>query len=274
MAICSFLTVEKWRRLSLAIAVGLAVPGLGPLAHGAAARMAQAREEVRASYCDHPNVRALLDHEVWANDAGNEEVVNYRMSRTGLTYLHLVSWCNADSELIVVLLTHGHRAGARNADGQTPLHLAAEGNSHSGVITALVESGSAIEAADDAGDTPLLRAAQFNSNPAVLDALVAAGTDIEVRDAEGDTPLIVAARHNSPTVVHALHAAGADIHADRRPAPPPQVGTARFIESRPVSAGITALHAAARSNEDAAVIRVLVEAGANVEAETGLPIGS
>ena len=273
MATIRLVTIANRRCISLAIAIGMAGHSLETLAHGTTPEgQQQTKEERRVSLCD--QFRSFdwsFDHERWVE---NDDHLNYRDGRTGLTLLHLLSWCDADVELIAIALSHGRRATARDADGQTPLHLAAEGNSHAGVITALVESGADIDAKDDAGNTPLLHGAHFNSTPAVIDSLVESGADLEARDAEGDTPLIVAARRNSPQIVQALLAAGADVHADRRPAPPPQRGRVRFIETRPVPAGITALHAAAESNQDAAVVGVLVAAGANVEAETGLPIGT
>lgn len=275
MATISLVTVANRRCISLVIAIGMAGHSIETLAHGTTPEGPQQTKEERRVWCDGArSVDRLFDHEDWAKNGGMDDRLNFRSSPTGLTFLHLLSWCDADGELIAIVLSHGHRATARNAGGQTPLHLAAEGNSHAGVITALVESGADIEAKDDAGNTPRLHGAHFNSNPAVIDSLVESGADLEARDAEGNTPLIVAARRNSPQVVQALLAAGADIRADRRSAPPPQQGRARFIENRPVPAGITALHAAAESNQDAAVIGVLVAAGANVEAETGLPIGT
>lgn len=271
MPILSLVAVVNRRCLSLAITVGLAVPSLGPLAHG---ETSQTRREVEVEYCDRRsrgNPLHALDPDLVTELLDD---VGFRASTSGYTWLHLFSWCDGTVEQIGRFLAHGgHRVTARTSEGQTPLHLAAEGNPHAEVISALVDAGADIEAKDDGGDTPLLWAAGFNSNPAVIDALVTAGADIEARDAVGDTPLIVAALHNSPQVVQTLLAAGADIHADRRPAPPPQ-GPIRFVESRPVPAGITALHAAAWQNEDPAVIGILVEAGANVEAETGLPIGT
>ena len=111
-------------------------------------------------------------------------------------------------------------------------------------------------------------------------ACLKAGADLMARTKGGGTPLHMAARHSeNPTVVEALLAAGADLHARDafRAMPLHQVRSAQVAEVL-LAAGAdpngkavndwTPLHFAINKLADADLIQLLIEAGADVDAQT------
>ena len=109
-------------------------------------------------------------------------------------------------------------------------------------------------------------------------ALLAAGSHVDERDGHGNTPLHVAAQHVDVAAVRALLERGADANAtNAAKATPLLYGTAddALVETllkhnadpNAVSAeGITPLMAAVSHGESFAVVRRLIESGANVRA--------
>ena len=117
-------------------------------------------------------------------------------------------------------------------------------------VTACLAAGADVNDANFGdNDTPLHLAASSNENPAVIGLLLEAGADLEAREVAGETPLHWAAGSANAVAVEALLAAGANLEA-------------RGEEGR------TPLHEAAMSYEDpTVVIGLLLEAGANLEAQ-------
>ena len=165
-----------------------------------------------------------------------------------------------------------------NSEGDTPLHRVAQWTEDPRVVTALVQLGAfpmartdnsgnddywtdALEAASkplwrDRQITPLHRAAAHNPNAAVATALLQAGAQVGARTTSGTTPLHAAAVNKSEDVTLALLDAGGDPAAEDHH-------------------GVTPLHYAAGRNGNAAVIRTLLDHGADPKARVGdqLPIG-
>jgi hypothetical protein len=102
-----------------------------------------------------------------------------------------------------------------------------------------------------------LHAALRRDEAAPVAALIGAGAEIEARDSGGRTPLITAAEHSSPALVQRLIDSGADTNAVRE-AP----------ELPPSESGMTALMVAALMGREE-VVRLLLDAGARVDATTG-----
>lgn len=213
----------------------------------------------------------------------------------GATLLHIArAWA------VPLLAAAGGNLDARNGEGETPLHIAlrrdddakvrallhlgadtaaldSEGNNAdpvncerwgSGTFFALADAdvlagctafGADVRALGRHGPDPLLvRAAAKAQNPGVISVLLEAGAEVHVRDDRyGYTPLHHAARSGTAGVVRALLEAGAD---------PDAWATGFNVDW---GWGWTPLHLAARSNPDPDVVRVLAEAGADLEARSG-----
>ena len=116
-------------------------------------------------------------------------------------------------------------------------------------VAACLAAGANLAARDDNRNTPLHWAASHSQTPAVIDALLAAGAELEARNRQYDeTPLHLAASLNeNPAVLETLLAAGADL--DGR-----------------TNQGATALHQAAAFNSNPTVIESLLAAGADLNA--------
>ncbi|MDE2794039.1 MAG: ankyrin repeat domain-containing protein [Gemmatimonadota bacterium] len=224
----------------------------------------------------------------------------------GDTPLHLhASGREFDTALVAALVRRGANLDARNELGQTPLHLARAsdnlvvvrkllelgadpeardnaggiadpvcywgpssrrsdasyhlGQSPAESVRGCLESGVPVDARDEQGATPLARmvsawlcCADFEN---VLGAFVAAGADVNARDNAGRTPLHRASRASPrtpasllPGWISSLLDAGADPNARD-------------------SEGSTPLHVAAASwGESAPLVRLLAEAGADLDA--------
>ena len=200
----------------------------------------------------------------------------------GRTPLHRAAELNGNPAVIEVLLKGGADSEARDSDQDTPLQRAAAFNENPMIIQALLEGGADPEARNVNEATPLVIAKHFN-NVAVIEILQRPGgppilsaqdcrmwpTSMFFQTATVEsvkacleavsprwsgneseaTPLHVAAQHsNTPGVIEALLAAGADPNAQ--------------TEDK-----WTPLHSAAKS-KNVVAIQALLDAGADVEAST------
>lgn len=185
--------------------------------------------------------------------------VNAR-THLGETPLHLAAAARRGDPVPVIsaLLEAGADPDARTGDGRTPLHAAVQADQPAAAI-ALVEAGADPTARDDAGNLADPTACEHwgkavffaAADAAVIARCLEAGADPNpVAGTQGQTwawLLHAAAAHaRDSAVITALVAAGADVHARDR-------------------FGYTPLHAAAR-NATAAAVRVLLEAGPDLQA--------
>ncbi|CAN0094282.1 unnamed protein product [Scytosiphon promiscuus] len=139
----------------------------------------------------------------------------------------------------------------KNPTNSTPLHLAA-GGGHALCVSRLLLSGADMDSLDDLGSTPIALAAR-NNHLAVVEKLLFAGADTILADDDGFSPLEIAARRGNVAVLKFfLESGGGSISADGE--------------------GYTPLHCAAmadgRDGDNSGAIRVLLEAGADVDART------
>ena len=132
-------------------------------------------------------------------------------------------------------------------DGCSILHFAARYASDDKLIEMLVDSKAKINVKDDDGGTPLLWATRHNPNPQVIATIIKANADIEKGD-DFSTPISNAVCFNNAAVVKLLIDAGVKLTPDN-------------VEYNP-----TFLFRAARLNKDPEVIKVLINAGLDINA--------
>ena len=128
-------------------------------------------------------------------------------------------------------------------------------------IAACVEAGESLRSGNSDGDTPLHLAGSFSDDPAVIRALINAGARPGARNNFDHTVLCVAVANNeNEAVIQALLDGGSTVsELCRAPADPDGLFS-----------GITPLHLAAQYNTNPAVSEVLLQAGADVNAQGGI----
>lgn len=202
---------------------------------------------------------------------------------------------------VVALVHSGADVNARDAGGATALHWAAH-HDDVALATTLIRGGARPGLSDDTGATPLFLACMNRSGP-MVELLLGAGADANARLLNGETALMTCSRTGDAASVRALLSRGADTgrkeplhdqtalmwaaagrHSDvvallvkagadvrARARTYMQTVTSEVTQRRGREAlnytvargGSTALLFAARSG-DAASVRVLVDAGADV----------
>ena len=95
----------------------------------------------------------------------------------------------ATMESVTACLAAGADPMARNSSKYTPLHFVATYNKNPAVIEALLEAGADPMARDIYKRTPLYYAAKYNRNPAVTERLIKAGASLSAQNEWGRTPL-------------------------------------------------------------------------------------
>ncbi len=201
------------------------------------------------------------------------------------------------------LLDAGAEVNARDTGGATPLHRAAGAGwpDNDSLVSLLVEAGADLHATDDAGRTALHHALR-SDNPAAAARLIELGSDIDARDDSGHVANPVdCARFNTATFFHLAPTetvagcieGGADLDARinyrlggatqpdgstplhfasgwaRDPAIVSLLAQAGAEVNAASSSRGTPLHVAARMTDNPAMIVALIEAGAELEAWTG-----
>jgi uncharacterized protein len=159
-----------------------------------------------------------------------------------------------DTSRIKALLAGGADPNEPRAQwpGLRPLHVAINELAERGgldVLMALLEHGADVNAWNVGRDVTPLLVAVFEGQQAAVEALLKAGADANVRSSEGDTPLRACVGVGDLGIASLLLGAGA----------------ARTINDWGGQAGYTALGLAA-SRLDIPMIKLLLEAGANLEA--------
>lgn len=205
--------------------------------------------------------------------------------------------CDDFGNVLSVLLALGAEVNARDAAGQTPLHRAlattrwVSGTVRAEVTSALLDAGSDPTTRDSLGSTPL-----HISPASAVPLLVAVGADVNARDSGGQTPLHIALSRGDFAKVRSLLQLGADTAAvdgagnTANPIACERWGSLPFFsladvervaECMPPDAdepyglwGLSladrTLPAAAASARDTAVIRLLLDVGADLHTRPGL----
>ena len=175
-----------------------------------------------------------------------------------------------------VLLDAGADIEASDDSGSTALMYAAR-EGRLGLFRMLLKAGADTGVRDTLGGTLLTVAADSANKPKMIKELIDVGLEVDARDNDGMTALMMAARWNSPQVVKALLEVGADVNA-KLEASTTALTTDRadgdifaaIIDGKrtdvPVNAGTTVLMLAALNNRKPDVVRVLLDAGSDVNA--------
>jgi uncharacterized protein len=169
---------------------------------------------------------------------------------------------NSDIEMARVLITAGAKVDVANNYSVTPL-LQASRTGDAEMMDLLMKAGADPKRAHPQGETPLMAASRSGSLPAVR-LLLDRGVDVNAIDAvQRETALMRASAEGHADVVDALLKVGADPNRQARITSL----TERKNADHPTG-GFTALMWAAR-NGDEAIVRRLVQAGADLNLKNG-----
>jgi ankyrin repeat protein len=176
-----------------------------------------------------------------------------------------------------MLIEHGADVTAQTKDGKTPLH----GVSSPGIARILIEHGADVTARTKDGETPLHRASSLE----VARMLIEHGADVAAQTKDGETPLHWVL---SPEVARVLIDCGADVAAKNKDGNTPlhlmsirgQTEDDRMLTGRdtdqnedeniplyPASTSSDPYEAQRRANDSLEVSRMLLEFGADVNAQ-------
>ncbi|EQC31897.1 TKL protein kinase [Saprolegnia diclina VS20] len=192
---------------------------------------------------------------------------------------------SGDVDGVIAQLDDGVHPDCATEIGETALVLAVS-RGHTRVVDLLLARGANTNL-DTADGTSVLHVVVAQKRHALLETLVAAGANVNARNGRGDTPLHAATRLDDVALVEQLLASGADPNLlnDEKALPlhdaagngrDIQIVTALLARMRNVDqpygndgdnfAGATALYMAAM-HDHAAVVDLLLNAGANVNAD-------
>ena len=201
----------------------------------------------------------------------------------GYTPLHLACM-NACLDAVKVLVQSGAEVRVTNYDGDTCL-IAASREGHTETVRYLVGLGQVdVDQVGGPDANTALHEAVGKNHADVVQVLIDAGADIEKKDAWGRSPLLLGCKSNVNDVVKVLIRAGADVGARDRDGMTCLMfasagGFTTIVKSLLCMAEVgvdlvdaehwTALHQSV-ANKEEAVIQVLIDAGADVEAKSEL----
>lgn len=180
--------------------------------------------------------------------------------RLGETLLHEVAWIKRTVG-IQPLLDHGADIEAQNKHGETPVYISVKLNDLPTMLV-LLKAGADPNVPDEMGHTPLHHTSH-RGFAALIPHLIANGADVNYQNVKQDsmTPLHSAAEWTQPEAVAALIAAGADVNRQTK------IGYTALTLAIDRD---NALKTPVESEQDIAVVKHLLAAGANPLIENNL----
>jgi ankyrin repeat protein len=211
-----------------------------------------AEGKIEMNVADRSNQTPLIKAARWGRpdilkaflDEGADLAVGDKIARTPLMYA-----CQSKNlECVQILLDAGADIEARDQIGNTPLCWAAAFGTGE-IVQELLDAGAQVEVSGAlTGFTPLIWAAGFGDAKSI-ELLIKAGANLEARDVlQGATPLMNAVRTGGLDNTKALLDAGAN------------------IEARDTEGKTAILVAASNAGPDAALVQLLIDAGADLYA--------
>lgn len=203
----------------------------------------------------------IFDFIASENPEGIRRAVAAGMSLSGTTFIHHAIK-NARSYDVIVALIESGASVSNYKDGYTPLHLATRYHSDPRVVKALLNAGAEVDAIDQSytpslegirGGTPLHNAARYRSEVAIVDILIEAGADVNFVDGWGNTPIFDAVNNWDDVdgkIATRLIEGGAEVN---------------FVNAE----GKSPLGRAARLIRNPAIIKILLDSGANIDSDSG-----
>jgi ankyrin repeat protein len=177
----------------------------------------------------------------------NPGAVNLRDRRGGVTPL-MYAAALGSLDTMRRLLDNGAEVNARSAAGATALMWAAADPAK---VKLLVDRGADVKAASESGRTALLLAAMSDRSAETVRLLLERGADAKVLDRDQTSTVFAAAYGNDAAALQQLLKAGAPVnHAN-------------------VAGNTPLMNAASNGNDEA--VKLLLAAGANVNAQSGPP---
>ncbi|CAM9200833.1 unnamed protein product [Hapterophycus canaliculatus] len=206
----------------------------------------------------------------------------------GRTPLHVAAQ-EGHGGIVSDMLLKGARPDAKDRTDlwQTPLHLAAAGG-HARCVSELLLGGASMDVLNIEGKTPL-HLATLHNHVGVVEELCAAGCDLDLEAGDGLSALDLAMQSGTIDAVRVLLAHSADVNTadlmdytplhrlnalaapsrDNGPVVRLLVEAGADIEAKAMSIQLTPLHLACIKHASAGTVRALLEAGANVNAISG-----
>jgi ankyrin repeat protein len=181
-------------------------------------------------------------------------------------------WAACQPEKARLLLERGAEVNIQSKQGRTPLMVAAACAGNAETVRLMLSKGADVNARDRLG-VSVLRVSTRTGDLDTAMLLLGHGADPNAADSLGRTSLFLAMEGRNPEVVRLLlkHGAKANI-ATALPADP-SLRTVNNIKNGPPSnSGVTPLHQAAAYGPVESV-RLLLQAGANVNARDGRQLG-
>jgi len=174
-------------------------------------------------------------------------------------------WSATDLAKIRYLAEHGANVNAATKTGRTAAFVAAMSTPSAGIVKYLAARGADLKARDVFGNT-LLTAAAVGDDVETVRLMLEAGVDPNAAGATRAAPLVWASYNGNAAVVALLLAKGANPNAA---ADAPLLFPGESPKSGPIAlSAITPLIAGTGSNASA-VVKALLDAGANVNAKDG-----